>query len=114
MRALLEAHSVTWSGSWLHALSLPYTGLTLTAMEYCTAKRFQTGHDVLNSIVRCRFCASRHSGTFGFHGLSCPGQGRRISRHDALGCTNQRLSFTLQRSNAYSTTHQLTAAIRGC
>jgi hypothetical protein len=37
MKALLEAYSVKWSGSWLHALPLPYAGLTITALEYRTA-----------------------------------------------------------------------------
>jgi hypothetical protein len=56
----------------------------MTALEYRTALRFRTGHDVLSSIGRCRFCASGHSDTFGFHELSCPGQGRLISRYNAL------------------------------
>jgi hypothetical protein len=37
MKALLEANSVKWSGSWLHALPLPYSVLTTTAFEYRTA-----------------------------------------------------------------------------
>jgi hypothetical protein len=81
MKALLKANSVTWSGSWLHALPLPYAGLTMTALEYRTALRFRTGHDVLSSIARCRFCASD---TFGFRELSYPGQIRLLYRHNAL------------------------------
>jgi hypothetical protein len=84
MKAQLEANSVTWSGSWLSALPLQYGGLTMTALEYHTALRFRTGHDVMSSIGRCRFCAFGHSGTFSFHELSCPGQDRLISRHNAL------------------------------
>jgi YD repeat-containing protein len=84
MKALLEANSVKWSGSWLHALPLPYAGLTMTALEYRTALRFRIGHEVLSSTGRCRFCTTGHFDTFGFHELSCPGQGRLISRHNAL------------------------------
>jgi hypothetical protein len=65
-------------------VTLPYAGLTMTALEYRTALRFRTGHEVLSSTGRCRFCTTGHFDTFGFHELSCPGQGRLVSCHNAL------------------------------
>jgi hypothetical protein len=84
MKALLEANSVKWSGSWFHALPLPYAGLTMSVLEYRTALRFRTGHEVLSSTGRCCFYTTGYSDAFGFHELSCPGQVRLISRHNAL------------------------------
>jgi hypothetical protein len=55
MKALLDANSVKWSGSWLHALPLPYAGLTISVLEYRTALRFRTGHEVLSSMVVVAF-----------------------------------------------------------
>jgi YD repeat-containing protein len=49
-----------------------------------SALRFRTGHEVLSSTGRCRFYTTGYSDTFGFHELSCPGQGRLISRHNAF------------------------------
>jgi hypothetical protein len=87
LTTLLLANSSTQAGQRLHALPLPFVGLTMTPREYRTALRLRTGHDTLPKEEMCKMCKDGFSDKQGHHELSCAGQSRRILRHNAIrGC----------------------------
>jgi hypothetical protein len=45
LTTLLLANSSNQAGQWLHALPLPFAGLTMNPREYRTVLRLRTGHE---------------------------------------------------------------------
>jgi hypothetical protein len=82
-KALALSSSIRHSGDWLHAMPSLALGLHFFDREFRLCLQYWLGVRLSNSSYTCPFCA-KSSDPFGDHGVSCGGNGDRITRHNTL------------------------------